>query len=89
TAALPDFVKLAEAYQCVGLRAEKPSELDDAIKAMIKVDKPVIFDCRVEKMANYFPMIPSGEAHNNMLLGDTAEEGDIKEAISDKGKVLV
>ena len=89
TAALPDFVKLAEAYQCVGLRAEKPSELDDAIKEMIKVDKPVIFDCRVEKMANCFPMIPSGEAHNNMLLGDTAEEGDIKEAISDKGKVLV
>ncbi|GBE43982.1 acetolactate synthase isozyme 3 large subunit [bacterium BMS3Bbin10] len=89
TAALPDFVKLAEAYQCVGLRAEKPSELDDAIKEMIKVDKPVIFDCRVEKMANCFPMNPSGEAHNNMLLGDTAEEGDIKEAISDKGKVLV
>jgi acetolactate synthase-1/2/3 large subunit len=87
--ALPDFVKLAEAYQCVGIRVEKPSELDDAIKEMIKVKKPVIFDCRVEKMANCFPMIPSGEAHNEMLLGDTAEEGDIKDAISEKGKVLV
>jgi len=87
--ALPDFVKLAEAYQCVGIRAEKPSELDDAIKEMINVDKPVIFDCRVEQMANCFPMIPSGEAHNEMLLGDAADEVDIKEVISDKGKVLV
>ena len=87
--ALPDFVKLAEAYHCVGIRTEKPSELDDAIKEMIKVKKPVIFDCRVEKMANCFPMIPSGEAHNEMLLGDVAEEGDIKDAISEKGKVLV
>ena len=87
--ALPDFVKLAEAFQCVGIRAEKPSELDDAIKEMIKVDKPVIFDCRVEQTANCFPMIPSGEAHNEMLLGDVAEEGDIKDAISEKGKVLV
>ena len=87
--ALPDFVKLAEAMQCVGIRAEKPSELDDAIKEMIKVDKPVLFDCRVEKMANCFPMIPSGEAHNEMLLGDAEDEGDIKDAISEKGKVLV
>ena len=87
--ALPDFVKLAEAMQCVGIRAEKPSELDAAIKEMIKVDKPVLFDCRVEKMANCFPMIPSGEAHNEMLLGDAEDEGDIKEAISEKGKVLV
>ncbi len=87
--ALPDFVKLAEAMQCVGIRAEKPSELDAAIKEMIKVDKPVLFDCRVEKMANCFPMIPSGEAHNSMLLGDAVDEGDIKEAISEEGKVLV
>jgi len=87
--ALPDFVKLAEAYQCVGIRTEKPSELDDAIKEMITVKKPVIFDCRVEQMANCFPMIPSGEAHNEMLLGDAASEGDIKDAISEKGKVLV
>ena len=87
--ALPDFVKLAEAYHCVGIRAEKPAELDDAIKEMIEVDKPVIFDCRVEKTANCFPMIPSGEAHNEMLLGDAADDGDIKDAISEKGKVLV
>ncbi|MFQ5625885.1 MAG: acetolactate synthase 3 large subunit [Methyloligellaceae bacterium] len=89
TAALPDFVKLAEAYQCVGIRAEKPSELDAAIKELIKVDKPVIFDCRVHKLANCFPMIPSGEAHNNMLLGDAGDEDDVKQAVSDKGKVLV
>ncbi len=89
TEALPDFVKLAEAYQCVGIRAEKPGELDDAIKEMISVDKPVLFDCRVEKLANCFPMIPSGEAHNNMLLGDAEDESDIKDAISEKGKVLV
>ena len=75
--------------QCVGIRADKPGELDDKIKEMIAVDKPVLFDCRVEKMANCFPMIPSGEAHNNMLLGDSDEEGDIKDAISEKGKVLV
>ncbi len=87
--ALPDFVKLAEAMQCVGLRAEKPSELDDAIKDMIKVDKPVIFDCRVDKTANCYPMIPSGEAHNFMLLGDESEQGDTEKVISDKGKVLV
>ena len=87
--ALPDFVKLAEAYHCVGIRAEKPDELDDAIMEMINVDKPVIFDCVVDKAANCFPMIPSGEAHNNMLLGDEADESDIDQAISEEGKVLV
>ncbi|RMF04907.1 MAG: acetolactate synthase 3 large subunit [Alphaproteobacteria bacterium] len=89
TAALPDFVKLAEAYQAVGIRAEKPDELDDAIKEMIAVDKPVIFDCVVSKEANCFPMIPSGEAHNNMLLGDAVTKENIGDAISDDGKVLV
>ena len=89
TAALPDFVKLAEAYQCVGLRAEKPSELDDAIMEMIEVDRPVIFDCRVHKEANCFPMIPSGEAHNNMLMGDDVSEEDIEAAITEEGKVMV
>ena len=59
TEALPDFVKLAEAYGCVGIRAEKPDELDDAIMAMIETDAPVIFDCRVANLANCFPMIPS------------------------------
>ena len=82
---LPDFVKLAEAYGGVGIRTEKPSELDDAIKEMISVDKPVLFDCRVHKLANCFPMIPSGQAHNQMLLGD---EPELQE-VSDEGKVLV
>ena len=87
--ALPDFVKLAEAYGGVGLRAETPDELDDMIKEMIAVDKPVLFDCRVAKLANCFPMIPSGEAHNNMLLASDVEGEDIKDAISEAGKVLV
>ena len=65
---LPDFVKLAEAYGCVGIRAEKPDELDDAIDEMISVKRPVLFDCRVAALANCFPMIPSGKAHNEMLL---------------------
>ena len=84
TAALPDFVKLAEAYGCVGIRATKPSELDEKIKEMIEVDRPVIFDCLVDKMENCFPMIPSGKAHNQMILGP---EEDKK--ISDEGKILV
>ena len=67
---LPDFVKLAEAYGGVGIRAEKPDELDDAIAEMIAVKRPVIFDCRVAALANCFPMIPSGKAHNEMLLGE-------------------
>lgn len=87
--ALPDFVKLAEAYQCVGLRAEKPDELDDLIIEMIETPKPVIFDCRVSKMANCFPMIPSGESHNNMMLGDEGSDADIMFEISEAGKVLV
>ena len=89
TDALPDFVKLAEAYQCVGIRAEKPAELDDAIKEMIAVRKPVIFDCVVDQVENCYPMIPSGEAHNNMLLGDADEGGELEDAISEEGKVLV
>jgi len=87
--ALPDFVKLAEAYGAVGIRAEHPDELDDAIKKMIKVDQPVLFDCRVEKLANCFPMIPSGEAHNNMLLASDMEGEELSDAIGDEGKVLV
>lgn len=84
--AMPDFVKLAEAYGGHGIRVDKPDELDDAIREMISVDKPVLFDCRVVNLANCFPMIPSGEAHNSMLLGDSE---DIGNAISDKGKMLV
>src|ERR1700757_2012271 len=68
--ALPDFVKLAEAYHAVGIRCEKPGDLDDAIRRMIEVNKPVIFDCVVDQNENCFPMIPSGRAHNEMLLGD-------------------
>jgi acetolactate synthase-1/2/3 large subunit len=84
----PDFVKLAEAYGCVGIRAEKPHELDDAIDRMIEVKKPVLFDCRVAALANCFPMIPSGKAHNEMLLGDAGAE-EIGAAIGKAGKVLV
>ena len=84
TAALPDFVKLAEAYGCVGIRAKTPDELDQKIKEMIEVDKPVIFDCVVDKTENCFPMIPSGKPHNQMLLGPQDEE-----EISDEGKALV
>jgi acetolactate synthase-1/2/3 large subunit len=86
---LPDFVKLAEAYGCVGIRAEKPAELDDAIAEMIAVKKPVLFDCRVAALANCFPMIPSGKAHNEMLLGEDVGDEEIETAIDEEGKVLV
>ncbi|MCR4282219.1 MAG: acetolactate synthase 3 large subunit [Bauldia sp.] len=86
---LPDFVKLGEAYGGVGIRAEKPHELDDAIAEMIKVRRPVIFDCRVAALANCFPMIPSGKAHNEMLLGDAVQADTIGNAIGKEGKVLV
>ena len=84
--ALPDFVKLAEAYGATGIRAEKPVELDDAIRRMMQTKGPVIFDCIVTKDENCFPMIPSGAAHNDMLLAD--DQGlDIE--VSDAGKVMV
>jgi len=86
---LPDFVKLAEAYGAVGMRAEKPGELDEAIREMIKVDRPVIFDCRVASLANCFPMIPSGKAHHEMLLGEDVPDEEIEAAIGEEGKVLV
>ncbi len=88
--ALPDFVKLADAYGGVGIRCEKPSELDAAIKEMLAVEnKPVIFDCRVLQIANCFPMIPSGKAHNDMLYGDNVTEDEIAKAIGKDGKMLV
>ncbi len=87
--ALPDFVKLAEAFGCVGLRAEKPPELDDKIKEMIKTPHPVLFDCRVAALANCFPMIPSGKAHNEMLLGEDVSDEEVGGAIDAKGKELV
>lgn len=86
---LPDFVKLAEAYGCVGIRAEKPRDLDDAIKEMIAVKRPVLFDCRVAALANCFPMIPSGRAHNEMLLGEDVPDEEIQAAIGEEGKMLV
>jgi acetolactate synthase-1/2/3 large subunit len=90
TEALPDFVKLAEAYGGVGIRAQKPAELDGAIKEMLAVkDRPVIFDCRVANLANCFPMIPSGKAHNEMLLGEDISEDEIARAIGKEGKMLV
>ncbi|MEM6712872.1 MAG: acetolactate synthase 3 large subunit [Pseudomonadota bacterium] len=87
--ALPDFVKLAEAYGAVGIRAEKPAELDDTIQEMIDVKRPVIFDCVVANLANCFPMIPSGKAHNEMLLGDDVPDQAIETAINEEGKMLV
>ena len=89
TESLPDFVKLAEAYGAIGMKCEKPAELDDAIKAMIDAKGPVIFDCRVASLANCFPMIPSGKAHNEMLLGDAVSEAEIEKAIGKEGKMLV
>ena len=72
--ALPDFVKLAEAFGGVGLQVSKPADLDGAIKEMIKVKKPVLFDCRVAALENCFPMIPSGKAHNEMILPTEASD---------------
>jgi acetolactate synthase I/II/III large subunit len=90
TDSLPDFVKLAEAYGGVGLRCEKVGDLDGAIKEMLAVkDKPVLFDCRVSQLANCYPMIPSGKAHNEMLLGTEVSDDDVGRAIDKAGKVLV
>jgi acetolactate synthase-1/2/3 large subunit len=89
TEALPDFVKLAEAYGGVGIRCDKPADLDGAIMEMIRTPKPVLFDCRVAALANCFPMIPSGKAHNEMLLGEDVSEEEIGKAIGKEGKVLV
>jgi acetolactate synthase-1/2/3 large subunit len=82
---LPDFVKLAEAFGAKGILCSDPDDLDDAIMEMLNHDGPVLFDCLVEKHENCFPMIPSGKAHNEMLLGDTDTQG----AIDAKGSVLV
>jgi len=86
--ALPDFVKLADAFGCVGLQATKPSDLDAAIAEMISVKKPVLFDCRVAALENCFPMIPSGKAHNEMLLPAEAND-DATAAAFAGGKALV
>ena len=83
--ALPDFVKLAEAFGCTGIRAEQPDELDARIAEMIATPGPVLFDCRVAREENCFPMIPSGKAHNDMILSDDLASAQIDDA----GKKLV
>ncbi|MEZ5667128.1 MAG: acetolactate synthase 3 large subunit [Alphaproteobacteria bacterium] len=87
SASLPDFVKLAEAFGAVGLRATKPSEVDDVIEEMIAVDRPVIVDMVVDKAENCFPMIPSGAAHNEMILGPNGDKSE--QTVSVEGMVLV
>ncbi|MBE0414900.1 acetolactate synthase 3 large subunit [Yoonia sp.] len=82
---LPDFVKLAEAFGAKGIQCSDPDTLDDAIMEMITHEGPVVFDCLVEKHENCFPMIPSGKAHNEMLLGDA----DTRGAIQGAGEALV
>ena len=84
--ALPDFIKMAEAYGCRGIKADKPDELDEKIKEMVEFDGPVIFDCRVDPNENCFPMIPSGKPHNQMILGPSEKEDN---KITGKGKALV
>jgi acetolactate synthase I/II/III large subunit len=87
TASLPDFVKLADAFGAVGLRATKPEEVDPVIKEMLAVDRPVIVDVVVDQMENCFPMIPSGAAHNEMLLGPADRQSG--GPLSEEGMVLV
>jgi acetolactate synthase-1/2/3 large subunit len=87
SAALPDFVKLAESFHGVGMRAEGIDDLDRVIREMIAIDKPVIADICVAKDENCFPMIPSGAAHNEMILGP-GQEGGVA-GVTDEGKVLV
>jgi acetolactate synthase-1/2/3 large subunit len=87
SAALPDFVKLAESFHAVGMRATGADDLDRVIREMIAIDKPVIADICVAKDENCFPMIPSGAAHNEMILGPD-QEGNAA-LVTDEGKVLV
>ncbi len=86
---LPDFVKLAEAYGGTGIRCSKPADLDAAIMQMINTPGPVLFDCEVATLANCFPMIPSGKAHNEMLLGADISDEEVGSAIDARGKQLV
>jgi acetolactate synthase I/II/III large subunit len=83
--ALPDFVKLGEAYGWKGIRIETRGELEDGIQAMLDHDGPVIVDCRVAKLANCFPMIPSGAAHTEMLL----QAAEVSGEMDDEAKALV
>ena len=83
---LPDFVKLAEAYGATGLRVDDPAELDAVILKMIETPGPVVVDVRVSQTENCLPMIPSGRAHNDMILPDHADIGSV---IDDAGRALV
>jgi acetolactate synthase-1/2/3 large subunit len=83
--ALPDFVKLAEAYGWTGLRIDDPADLDDGIAAMLAAPGPVMVDCRVAKLANCFPMIPSGAAHTDMIL----QANEVSGEMDDEAKALV
>jgi acetolactate synthase I/II/III large subunit len=87
SAALPDFVKLADSFHAVGLRAESVDQLDDVIREMLATDCAVIADIAVDPKENCFPMIPSGAAHNEMILG--AEHEGEAAGITDEGLVLV
>jgi acetolactate synthase-1/2/3 large subunit len=87
SAALPDFVKLAESFHAVGLRAQSIDELDGVIREMLACDRAVIADIAVDPKENCFPMIPSGAAHNEMILGP--EHEDEAASITDEGLVLV
>jgi len=84
--ALPDFVKLAESFGAVGLKVEAPERLDDTIAEMISIKRCVIADVRVDQKENCFPMIPSGRAHNEMILGEGA---GVQPGVTDAGLALV
>jgi acetolactate synthase-1/2/3 large subunit len=91
TDSLPDFVKLAEAYGAHGIRCSDPANLDAAIMEMIETPNTVIFDCLVDQKENCFPMIPSGKAHNDMLLAELGDDAGIElgNVIDEKGRALV
>ncbi|MBB5073125.1 thiamine pyrophosphate-dependent acetolactate synthase large subunit-like protein [Bartonella callosciuri] len=89
TESMPDFVKLAQAYGAVGIHCSKPDELGDKIQQMIDSDKPFLFNCHVDNLENCFPMIPSGCAHNDMLLPDEAYDEAVANAISAEGQIFV
>ena len=86
SASLPDFIKLAESFGMKGLRANTVDDLDGVIEAMLAEDGPVVADIRVAKEENCFPMIPSGAAHNEMLLGPNDKAA---KPVSEEGMVLV
>jgi acetolactate synthase-1/2/3 large subunit len=87
SAALPDFVKLADAFHATGMRAKTVDELDDVINAMLDCPTAVIADIAVDQAENCFPMIPSGAAHNEMLLGPEHESSGA--GVTDAGMALV